>query len=386
MNKYGKIEEAMFPSPTVELHCLTISITTQLMLPKKMWISVRKKGAYCLLSPAMREKLWATYFQFVHPFLPILDCEEILSALQLDPRAPRVSILLFHSVMLISRLFSNAFEGHTTKTATLESMFNAARLLIDIDWETDQFIVLQSLLLLSYYPCQIENHKGLLFFVSHAVSLAYTLGLHQDPTTMTSSIGKISLRNRIWWSLYMRERILSLEYGTPWVIDETSYKVPLLSLQDFVEHPFWPFVEKDAKSSSDNPDTKQKIILLLIEKVKLTTFIAKLTPIKINVSLCGPPYVAKDNMIIYDLEKVGWELDSWLAEASVSLSNSKASVSVLSKNGKVLHNAYHGSMLLNSIACNHMAALRFLRKTLQVEGASAFKKLVGRDQVNKLSN
>lgn len=330
---------------------------------------VREKGAFRLPSPVVRDKLWASYFQLVHPFVPILDRQEILLTLQLDPGTSKIGLLLFHSVMLISRLFLDAYEGRGTKPATLDAMFNTVRALLDIDWEKNQMVVLQSLVLLTYYPCQIEKYKGPLCHVSHAVTLAYLLGLHRDPPSVTNSPREISLRKRLWWGIYIRERFLSLDHGTPWAIDETAYDVPLPCLEDFFDFSL------PSQEASGEPNNNSENVLLFMETAKLAVLMAKLPPIMISTDLCGAPSIMKSDWkgplpglpTLDDLDHISRRLDNWLAEMPVPLAHAEASSPKLTiKNGKLLRSAQQASLMLSySIVCDHLAAVRFLSMTAQ---------------------
>lgn len=329
---------------------------------------VREKGAFRLPSPVVRDKLWASYFQLVHPIVPILDRQGILSTLQLEPGTSKISLLLFHSVMLISRLFLDAYEGRGTKPATLEAMFITIRVLLDIDWEKNHMVVLQSLVLLTYYPCSIEKYKGPLCHVSHAVTLAYLLGLHRDPSSVTNSPREMSLRKRLWWSIYIRERFLSLDYGTPWAIDETAYDVPSLCLEDFFD---FSLSFQEFSGEPNNSET----ILLFMETAKLAVLMAKLPPIKISTDLCGASSIIKSDWkgplpglpAPDDLDHISRGLDNWLAEVPVPLAHAEASSPKLTiKNGKLLRSTQQASLMLSySIVCDHLAAVRFLSMAAQ---------------------
>ncbi|KAL2846379.1 fungal-specific transcription factor domain-containing protein [Aspergillus pseudoustus] len=232
-------------------------------------------------------KLWDSYFQLVHPNLPILDRDRIMPCLSTGNGRHTISLLLFHCVMLVAQIFLDAYDNRCTNPAALQIMFDRARVLFDLGWETDRLTLLQSAILLSHYPTTTSTaSKGPDYWISQAVSFAYALGLHRDPAETSRSPRDRSLRKQLWWSLYIRERLLHLDWGLPWIIWESAYDVPMLGPEDFESASLWPSDEDCSRhcTSQHTIDDQRLLVMTLIEKAKIARIIGRLVPISMGDS------------------------------------------------------------------------------------------------------
>lgn len=341
---------------------------------------LRAKGVFQLPSPAMRYKLLEGYFNLVHPCLPILDRAAILDSVQMTNGSSKISLLLFRCIMLSARLFLDAYEGRRTRPATIRVMFDHARVLYDLGWETDRLTMLQSLLLMTLHTQPIDTPKGSLSLISQATSLAYVLGLHRDPVTVTHDTRERSLRKRTWWSLYIRERFIVLDHGSPWMIGEQDHEVPMLVLDDFVRDPLWPSLDtREIFAQHHDASQQRKLALMFIERAKLATLIGQLSPISLRPystsngvfeSNCakiqqGPP-------VSTNLGKTGRDLDRFVANMPLELvyieTHGFKAAGSLRENVLSFH--YTALMLLYHIATNHWAGLRWLEMSAMTADVS----------------
>lgn len=76
-----------------------------------------------------------------------------------------------------------------------------------------------------------EDEKDTWHWMGVAISLAYTVGLNRDPVTESASRHK--LRKRIWWSCYMRDRLIAMGMRRPTRIKDGDFDVPMLEPSDF---------------------------------------------------------------------------------------------------------------------------------------------------------
>lgn len=77
------------------------------------------------------------------------------------------------------------------------------------------------------------NGKDMWHWMGIALSLAQTIGLHRDPQGLPMESKKKSLRKRIWWTCFMRDRLIALEMRRPTRIKVEDTNVPMLALEDF---------------------------------------------------------------------------------------------------------------------------------------------------------
>lgn len=340
---------------------------------------LRAKGALRLHSPAVRDKLWRSYFDLVHPTLPVLDRAATIASLKATNGSSKISLLLFHCVMLSSRLFLDAHEGRQTKPAALRAMFDRVRVLLDMGYETDRTVLIQCLLLMSLYPQPIDSPKSSLNLIAQAVSHAYVLGLHRNPALFSEDVYERSRRKQLWWSLYIRERMVLLDHGSPWLINERAHDVPMLTLDDFALDPLCNDLNtKDIFTPEHNASYHRKLALMLIERSKLAVVIGNLAPISTNITdKRDQPWPSihpgvSDSMEVLETGKL---LDKWVASLPMEVAclqpNSYAEGQ--SDTNSLLSVHITSLMLLYHIASNHWAVLRWFQvssPTLDVSESS----------------
>jgi hypothetical protein len=66
-----------------------------------------------------------------------------------------------------------------------------------------------------------------------ATSVAHTIGLHRNPDNTNLDVKRVKLWKRIWWSTYMRDRLIALGMRRPTRIKTEDFDVPMLTMDDF---------------------------------------------------------------------------------------------------------------------------------------------------------
>ena len=92
---------------------------------------------------------------------------------------------------------------------------------------------MQALLLLTYYYETPDDQKDTWHWMGVATSIAHTIGLHRNPENSSMDTRRIKLWKRIWWSTYMRDRLIALGMRRPTRIKTEDYDVPMLTMDDF---------------------------------------------------------------------------------------------------------------------------------------------------------
>jgi hypothetical protein len=194
--------------------------------------------------------------------------------------------------MLVGQVFLNAYESPRNEIADTQKLFTRVRTLYELGWEARPLIILQSLLLLTYFPQKINEPKGQASLVGHAVSMAYRMGLHRDPTNFKIQASLLHLRKRLWWSVFIRERTLALDQGTPWIIDDTDHDVPMITMDDFC------LTETSTDKETPRVDLngisrRRKIAIMWIEKAKLAVIMGRIPPIAVRIPERNPSFFEK---------------------------------------------------------------------------------------------
>ncbi|KIW84314.1 hypothetical protein Z517_03564 [Fonsecaea pedrosoi CBS 271.37] len=199
---------------------------------------LESKGAFIIPDIGLRNELLRCYVQFVHPFLPVLDLDDFLSAIEKNEPRDAVSLLLFQAAMFASTAFVDMSyliaQGYTTRKATRRLFFGRVKLLYDFDIEVDRIPLIQSLLLMTYWCDDLDEYKDIGHWLGIAVSLAQSIGLNRDTSKENSMSQKQKcLWKRIWWSCFMRDRLIAVGTRRPTRINEADFDVLPLELADF---------------------------------------------------------------------------------------------------------------------------------------------------------
>lgn len=92
---------------------------------------LRQKKALSLPLQTAREELLGAYICYVHPFLPLLDLEHFLDAVEGKHESRRVSLILFQAVMFAAMSFVDIrhirAEGFRNRKEARKSFFNRVR-------------------------------------------------------------------------------------------------------------------------------------------------------------------------------------------------------------------------------------------------------------------
>ncbi|KAH7008178.1 fungal-specific transcription factor domain-containing protein [Ilyonectria destructans] len=196
------------------------------------------KGALSLPTLPLQNALLQAYVEFVHPYMPLMDLNHFLGTISTrDGRNGQTSLFLYQAVMFAASAFVDMKYlregGYTTRKAARKSFFQKTRLLYDFDYESDRLILVQALLLMTYWYETPDDQKDTWHWMGVAISLAHTIGLHRNPGSTSMTPAKQKLWKRIWWSCFMRDRLIALGMRRPTRIKDEDFDVPMLEESDF---------------------------------------------------------------------------------------------------------------------------------------------------------
>ncbi|KAF2100383.1 hypothetical protein NA57DRAFT_73994 [Rhizodiscina lignyota] len=282
---------------------------------------LRRKGAFAMPEPALRAEILRCYIFSVHPFTPILDLPVFVQAAVNGQEDSRISLLLFQAVMFagiasLDRHFVQLLGFDRTKPAR-EVFFDRVRLLYEFDVEQDQTAVLQSLLLMSWWYGRWNKRRHTWHWTGLALSVALNMGLHREPMARCGSDKTRHFRRRLWWSLYIRDRLLALGTRRPMRIRDDSFDVTMLALEDFDIQTLGEF----GSGQPPTPDVEEstRTALMCIELAKLSICIGHVLTSHYT-TLSAQPDVPHTMMVVPkgekdrtvgELGKCEREIDEW---------------------------------------------------------------------------
>lgn len=201
-----------------------------------------RKGALAMPEPDLQIEILRSYLFSVHPFMPMLDYRTLIHAVLSDGQDERISLLLFQAVMfaglhslapaIVHRL---GFESAKQARAVF---FSRVRLLYEFDVEPDMASVLQSLILMSSWYSKWDARRDTWHWTGLAYDVARRMGLHREASARLVSAKVRRFRRRLWWSLYIRDRMIALGTRRPLRIYDSDCDVGMLTLDDFDLEPF----------------------------------------------------------------------------------------------------------------------------------------------------
>jgi len=197
-----------------------------------------QKQVFTLPPLRLQNALLAAYVEFVHPYMPLMELHDFLRVVNDRSGASgKISLFLYHAVMFSATAFVDETllrdAGYDSRRDARRAFFSRTRLLYDFDYETDRLILVQGLLLMTYWYETPDDQKDTWHWMGVAISLAHTIGLHRDPAKTPMIPRKQKLWKRVWWSCLMRDRLVALGMRRPTRIKSEDFDVPTLNEDDF---------------------------------------------------------------------------------------------------------------------------------------------------------
>ncbi|KAI8964012.1 transcription factor CTF1 [Daldinia sp. FL1419] len=248
------------------------------------------KGALTLPSLSLQNALLTAYVEYVHPYMPLVELHDFLGMINSrDGLYGQISLFLYQSVMFAATAFVDVKylkdAGYVSRKAARREFFYKARLLYDFDYESDRLILVQGLLLMTYWYETPDDQKDTWHWMGVAISLAHTIGLHRNPANTNMTPRKQKLWKRIWWSCFMRDRLIALGMRRPTRIKDEDFDVPMLDEQDFEIEPLADEVQIIGPECTLMRDVmmQQELALMCIAKAKLCLCISHMLKAQYSV-------------------------------------------------------------------------------------------------------
>ncbi|KAL2840066.1 fungal-specific transcription factor domain-containing protein [Aspergillus pseudoustus] len=222
-----------------------------------------EQGAFTIPEKPVCDQLVQDYFHWVAPVLPVLDRSTFLRQYEAMGVNACPSLLLLQAMFLAasrvsqsSLLLTQAGSG----VSMAEIFYERAKALYDAAYECDQIATLQAVVLMGWYCGQAKPTETTFYWSRIAIYTAQSIGLHRMLvsellSTTPSSDAELSsaksnlpfsekqLYKRIWWTLFTRDRYLSVCLGSPLAIDLADCDVETITDADFANTEETPLTE-----------------------------------------------------------------------------------------------------------------------------------------------
>ncbi|KAG2733985.1 hypothetical protein G9P44_003510 [Scheffersomyces stipitis] len=235
---------------------------------------LKLRGAFLLPSFELQLDLINSYFEHVHPLMPVLNRTQFMYKFN-DPN-DNPSLMLLQAVLLCGcRVSRNPllFDSKGSSDLAALTFFRRAKSLYEANYESDPVSVVQTLILIgSYWEGPEDVTKNSFYWTRVAVGLAQGFGFQRDVNNsknLTTSEKKIW--RRIWWCLFEKDRNVAIAFGRPSVIDLNDCDVPMLTLDDFNEDD----PELEIKSPYPVNETEALYFIHLVKLAEITGIIIR---------------------------------------------------------------------------------------------------------------
>ncbi|KAL2815065.1 fungal-specific transcription factor domain-containing protein [Aspergillus cavernicola] len=232
------------------------------------------KEIFSLPDRRLQSELLRTFVLHVHPYLPVLDLPIFLEAIANNDGYSHVSLLLFYAVMFSAIAFIDPAHiqraGYTSRKAARQEFFRKARVLYDFDVEQDRIVLIQAVLLMTYWHENPDDPKDFRHWLEIALSQA-ALVTTPNHETLPSEITARGLWKRVWWCMYTRDRLNAMNLRRAPVIKDAEFTVlpPTLADFDIQQYPENVVGMLGNCEVLRRVDQQQQLAQMFIEKSKL---------------------------------------------------------------------------------------------------------------------
>lgn len=178
---------------------------------------------------------------------------------------------------------------------------------------------------MTYWYETPDDQKDTWHWMGVAISLAHTIGLHRNPDNGTMPPRKQRLWKRMWWSCFMRDRLIALGMRRPTRIKDEDFDVPMLQESDFEIDvlPDGNTLLPPECTVIRNTEIQRELAEMCVQKAKLCVLIShmlkaqysvlirdRLQPERTNTTMMLFPNKSLDNLEA--VQQVDRELAAWV--------------------------------------------------------------------------
>lgn len=108
-----------------------------------------------------------------------------------------------------------------------------AKVLWSTNYETDKFVLLETVLMLSFLGPRMNSVYNACSWLDFAFTIAESMGIHRSTSSLGVSTKDKGRVKRLWWTLAVRDAYCAALLGRPFRINIPQCDVSMLELEDF---------------------------------------------------------------------------------------------------------------------------------------------------------
>ncbi|KAK8147106.1 hypothetical protein G3M48_002095 [Beauveria asiatica] len=193
---------------------------------------LRDEGVFDLPSQEQCAPALRAFFTWFHPCFPVVDAADLARRFT-ENRVPKV---LMYAMLIVGCTYCDdsviSGMGLSDRFQAKTLFYTRAKLLIDADWERDEITLIQSLFLMSFQRNGPSDVRDVRYWLGNVITLSESIGLHRSSCSVSKTVETPTMRRRIWWSIYVRERQSAASLGLPSRIRDEDCDIEALSAAD----------------------------------------------------------------------------------------------------------------------------------------------------------
>ena len=198
---------------------------------------LKSKGAFDFPRAEILSSFVGAFLERFYPLYSIVDKIEF-ERLYEQQKLPWI---LLHSVCFIGASYCDQSDiyksGFKSRWHARRMFYDKAKILFDIGYETNKIILLQTVLMLSFWGPQMKSYWNPCSWIGFAVTIAESLGIHKSNASVGMKSNDKSLLRRLWWTLAVRDAYCAALLGRPFRINIAQCDAEMLRLTDFDNRP-----------------------------------------------------------------------------------------------------------------------------------------------------
>ncbi|OAG43120.1 hypothetical protein AYO21_02739 [Fonsecaea monophora] len=194
---------------------------------------LKSRGAFDTPRPEVSDMLLAAFLDRFIPLYSIVDKSSFVKSY----REQSLPWILFHAMCFIGATFCDTSSLHRAafenRVEARRSFYNKAKMLFDLGYETNKVVLLQAVLMLSFWGPQMKSYWNPCSWIGFGVTIAESLGIHRSDSSTSMVPQAKGLLRRLWWTLAVRDAYCAALLGRPFRINMSQCNTDMLNMADF---------------------------------------------------------------------------------------------------------------------------------------------------------
>lgn len=194
-------------------------------------------GACIIPETEIRDHLLDSYVNHAYWDMPLVDVNRLYICVCTNTEDNQLSLLLFQAVMFAGICSTDYLQpsqlGFATMREVREVFYNRVKTLYDAGYERDSVCVIQSLLLMTLWDGISGDGTDAWHWLGHSLHISRAIGLQRMAIQPDMQLHRQGLLKRLWWCMYIRDKLVALGSRRSIRIHENAHTVPMPAPSDF---------------------------------------------------------------------------------------------------------------------------------------------------------